>query len=307
MGDVGDVRTGESHGRDDTGMTDAAVLRPLTHTDLGPLEEAMAAGDWGGRSAYYTFAIEHEACHPLVAEVDGRIVGTGTATASAGVGWVAMIYVVPEMRGSGLGRRISTAVCDDLEARGCRTLLLMASEAGRPVYERLDFRIDRWIHLLVPPETSAAAERHGPHDGLTVRPLADDDLAAVEALDAEATGEDRRHLIRDVFPRDGGLAVVGLDGTLEAFRLDPRWGAHPLIARDPEAALALLESPGVLERARATGRRHVAVAFEGNEVGLSLFTARGWRTVRRMPRMLRGEPLAWRPELIYGNFSFGLG
>jgi GNAT superfamily N-acetyltransferase len=242
-------------------MTDAAVLRPLTHADLGSLEEAMAAGDWGGRSAFYEFAIAHEACHPIVGEVDGRIVGTGTATASAGVGWVAMIYVVPEMRGTGLGRRISTAVCDDLEARGCRTLILMASELGRPVYERLDFRIDRWVHLLVTPDAADAAERlPGAFEGLAIRPLTADDLAAVEALDAEATGEDRRHLIRDVLPGDGGLGVVGPDETLEAFRLDPRWGAHPLIARRPQAALALFESPGVLERARATGRRHVAVA-----------------------------------------------
>ena len=71
--------------------------------------------------------------------------------------------------------------------------------------------------------------------------------------------------------------------------------------------LALLESPGVIDRARATGRRHVGVAFEGNDVGLALFEAHDWRTVRRMPRMIRGEPLDWRPEMIYGNFSFGLG
>ena len=246
-------------------MTDAAVLRPLTQADLGSLEEAMTAGDWGGRSAFYEFAIRHEACHPMVAEIDGRIVGTGTATASAGVGWVAMIYVVPEMRGTGLGRRISAVVCDDLAARGCRTLILMASELGRPVYERLDFRIDSWVHLLVPPEEGDATERRDPRaaDGRTIRPLTVDDVAAVEALDAEATGEDRRHLIRDVLPRDGGLGVVGPDGSLEAFRLDPRWGAHPLIARRPQAALALFESPGVLERAR----RHRARRRGGGRPG----------------------------------------
>ncbi|MFI5225876.1 MAG: GNAT family N-acetyltransferase [Candidatus Limnocylindrales bacterium] len=290
-------------------MSAAPRLRPMTLTDVPAAGELLLSDGWTDRTAFFEFAVGHPACRPIVADLDGRVVATGIGTASGSVGWIALIFVAPDLRGEGLGRLVSTAVCDDLEARGSRTLLLHASDAGRPVYERLGFEIHAWLHLFDPPDRDDqddGATSDGPAD-VIIRPVAASDMKAVEALDASASGEDRRHLIRAVLPTDGGLVAVDADGTVRGYRLDPSWGAHPLVAHDPHDAIAILE-----HAARAApgdtpphGRR--AVTYDGNEAGDALLAERGWREIRRMPRMIRGEPLDWRPEWIYGNFNAGLG
>ncbi len=281
----------------------------MTLADVPAAGELLLTDGWTDRTAFFAFAVGHPACRPIVGDLDGRIVATGIGTASGSVGWVALIFVAPDLRGEGLGRLVSAAVCDDLEARGCRTLLLHASEAGRPVYERLGFGIHDWLHHFDPPELGERnddAKSRGPA-GVLVRPVVASDLAAVEALDAPASGEDRRHLIRAVLPTDGGLVAVDAAGTVRGYRLDPSWGAHPLVAPDPRDAVAILEHAARAAAADTPPHRRRAVTYGANEAGRALLAERGWREIRRMPRMIRGEPLDWRPDWIYGNFNAGLG
>ena len=53
---------------------------------------------------------------------------------------VDMVAVVPEARGQGLsGKLLAHALADAVE-RGCTTSTLVATQLGRPVYERLGYR-----------------------------------------------------------------------------------------------------------------------------------------------------------------------
>jgi GNAT superfamily N-acetyltransferase len=280
----------------------------MTAADIPAAGELLLSDGWTDRTAFFAFAVAHPACRPIVGDLGGRVVATGIGTASGSIGWIALIFVAPDLRGEGLGRLISTVVCEDLESRGCRTLLLHASDAGRPVYARLGFRIHAWLHVFDPPDADEPdnATSHGPADVL-IRPVEVSDMKSVEALDAAASGEDRRHLIRAVLPTDGGLVAVDPDGALRGYRLDPSWGAHPLVASDPRDAIAILEHAARSAPVDTPPHRRRAVTYDGNEAGDALLAARGWREIRRMPRMIRGEPLDWRPEWIYGNFNAGLG
>ena len=63
-----------------------------------------------------------------------------------------MVAVVPEARGQGLsGKLIAHSLADAVE-RGCRTGTLVATQLGRPVYERLGFRplgaLEMWERRL---------------------------------------------------------------------------------------------------------------------------------------------------------------
>src|SRR6185503_10458530 len=69
------------------------------------------------------------------------VVATGIASAHGNAGWVGVIFVAPDHRGSGLGRAITRAVIEELERRGCRSQILIASPMGRPIYEREGFRV----------------------------------------------------------------------------------------------------------------------------------------------------------------------
>jgi len=54
------------------------------------------------------------------------------------------------------------------------------------------------------------------------------------------------------------------------------------------------------------GRVRVGLLDENDE-GLARLTEVGLRLTWSAPRMLRGEPLVWRPEWIWGQFNHAMG
>ena len=166
----------------------------MLRDDVVAAADAVRRGDWGDREAFLRFAARHSNCRPILAECDGEIVGTGVATVSGQVGWVGTIWVAPALRRRGLGRAITEAVTEELEGAGCRTLVLVATDAGRPLYERLGFEILTRDHILV--ASGLEAGRRLSALDPSIRAFAPaDDLDAVGALDGWAAGEDRRHIL----------------------------------------------------------------------------------------------------------------
>jgi GNAT superfamily N-acetyltransferase len=266
--------------------------------DVGPASDTVLAGGWGDRTVFFGWAVEHPACRPFVADEGGRIVGTGVATAYGRVGWVGTIFVAPDRRGGGLGKRLTRTVIDDLEARGCRTLVLIATELGRPVYEGFGFDVLAEHRRL---QTMGTAET-GPVSG--IRPFAPDDLPAIVAHDAEATGEDRSSVIRSLATPESARVAVRADGSVGGFVVRGPWGGAALIAPDPDDALRLLEW-----RRRRSGPDAVVAAGlpDSNEAGRARLLAAGWTESTGAVRMVRGRPPGWRPASIWGQFNGALG
>ena len=275
------------------------MIRPMLTVDVAAAADALRRGDWGDREAFFHFATGHPNCRPILAERDREIVGTGVATVSGRVGWVGTIWVAPALRGRGLGRALTEAVIEELEGSGCRTLVLVATEAGRPVYERLGFEILTHDHALV---TS------GPGTGRTLsvadpsvrRFVPTGDLDAAASLDGWATAEDRRHILATC----DGWVVGGAPGEVTAFTLRSPFGGVATVARDASDALRLFD----LRRREAgpEGRVRAGVLDE-NAAGLERLVAEGWTEVWSGPRMSRGEPLDWMPTGIWSQFNHALG
>jgi GNAT superfamily N-acetyltransferase len=163
----------------------------MTPADVVPATEIIVRADWGDRRTWFEFATTQPECRPVVAEADGQLVGTGVGTANGAVGWVGTIWVDPAHRGAGLGRALTEAVIDGLEAAGCHTLLLVATEQGYPLYERMGFELQTRYRILEAPGLGPAATA-----APDIRPFEPADLGAMIALDAAATGEDRAHALR---------------------------------------------------------------------------------------------------------------
>ena len=270
----------------------------MTRQDVVPAAAMIRRGDWGDREAFLAWAIDQPACRPFVAEERGAVVGTGVATANGRVGWVGTIFVEPDRRGAGLGRALTGTVVDDLEARGCRTLVLIATAAGRPIYERLGFEVlEEQVHFAIgglpqgadPAEVVAYEPRH--HD-------------AILALDAAATGEDRSAVLNDVLGPETTRIVSGPDARPAGFVVRATWGGAALVARQPEAAVRLLD----WRRRRAGPDGRVGIGLmAGNEGGRRLLLAAGWTQHGGATRMIRGEPLRWRPQWLWGQFNGAIG
>src|SRR5258705_151689 len=95
---------------------------------------------------------------------------------------IGLILMIAGIVGHGIGRALTEAAVARLHDRGAGTVLLFATDMGRPLYERLGFVIE-----------GAATAWRGTSGaiptGVQMRRLREDDRAAVSALDRAATGE----------------------------------------------------------------------------------------------------------------------
>ena len=283
----------------------------MTLEDVRPAAAAILADDFGDRDAWFRFAVAHERCDVLVAEVDGSIVGTGVVTHNGPAAWIGTIWVATSWRGRGLGRRLTEATMDLATAGGARTQILVATDLGRPVYERLGFRVVAWYRTVeaggrgATPEASPSGPGSRPAAApRPIRPYRPGDLDAMAALDRAATGEDRAHLLRAFADPESTRVVVDAADRPTGFLLRPPWGGGATIAPDPADAMALLDAR---RAAYPADRRVRAGVLDMDRDGFERLVAAGWSEAWRAPRLERGEPLDWQPGSIWGQFNHALG
>jgi GNAT superfamily N-acetyltransferase len=75
----------------------------------------------------------------VTAHLEGRPVGSGTVFLHGTTGGLYNIATVPDARGQGVGRAVTATLANIARDRGCSETVLHASEAGRPLYDRLGY------------------------------------------------------------------------------------------------------------------------------------------------------------------------
>ena len=269
----------------------------MTPVDVDAASETVLRHDWGDRRDHFTFAASHPSCRAFVATTDGEIVGTGIATLNGTAAWIGTIWVDPAFRGAGLGMALTQTTVDAAEAEGCRTLLLVATDAGRRLYEKIGFEVHTTYRILEAPGLTGE-----PDPG--IRDFRVSDVAAMAALDRAATGEDRRHAIEAFAEVATARCLDRPDGTLGGFVIRAPWGGGATITPDPSDAAALLRA----RRIASGPEKHVrAGLLQENAAGLEMLARDGWVEAWHAPRMIRGEPLDWQPDAIWGQFNHAMG
>ncbi|WP_414834136.1 GNAT family N-acetyltransferase [Afifella sp. YEN Y35] len=197
------------------------------------------------------------------AVLNGQLVGTANFVPyGEAAGTCNMIIVDPSVRGIGLGRRLMQAALDAAGHRECR---LTATEAGRPLYEKLGFAatgmITQYGGTAVRVEAPDRVEKAG-----------SDDLDVLAALDLEAIGMNRRALLA-LLLRDGDIWVQRDGSVLQGYVALRKFGRGmligPLVACDDATAEGLLRA-GITRTAgtflrfdlTAAGDRLAAIAAE---------------------------------------------
>jgi GNAT superfamily N-acetyltransferase len=271
--------------------------------DIEPATTAILGDDWGDRRMWFEFAASHGQCRVFVAEGDdGSVLGTGVVTVNGPVAWIGTIWVASAARGRGLGRALTMATIDAAEEAACRTLVLVATESGRPLYEGLGFSLQTWYVTMEAPGLASDAGVEGA--GPSTRAFRDADLDAMAALDRVATGEDRRHLLAAFAAPDTTRVVTDRVDRPAGFVIRAPWGGGATVAPRADDALAILRA----RRLTAGPERRVrAGILLDNEAGAAALAADGWTEAWRAPRLVRGEPLDWRPDHIWGQFNHALG
>jgi GNAT superfamily N-acetyltransferase len=272
----------------------------MTAADVDETAEAILRSGWGDRRIKMAWVVGHPQCRPVVADAAGTIVGTGVTTVSGVVAWIGTIWVDPAWRGRGIGKALTQVTIDAAEAAGCRALILVATDAGRPLYERFGFAVQTHYRILEAPGLGDRVSAADPR----IRPYRPSDRPAMTALDAAATGEDRAHLIEAFAAPETTRCLVHADGNIGGFVIRAPWGGGATIAPDLQDALAILDAR---RRAASLGKRVRAGLLEDNESGIARLRAAGWTDAWGAPRMIRGEMPPWQPDAIWGQFDHALG
>lgn len=281
----------------------AIPIRPMASDDVAPAAEVIAASGWGDRLAWFDYVVGAPNVHGAVAIDDELgVVGTGVATIHGPVAWVGTIWVHPERRRRGLGLELTQWAIDTAEGAGCRSLVLVASDEGRPLYERLGFADLAFEPVLEAP--GLASDVADPTTDRRVRAWRPDDLPAALALDRAATGEDRSLALASFADPATALVATDADDRLRGFVIRAPWGGGATIAPDPDDAIALLTA-----RRRISGpdKRVRAGVIDTNVAGLERLVGAGWQLGWEARRMHRGEPLDWQPDAIWGQFNHAMG
>jgi GNAT superfamily N-acetyltransferase len=237
--------------------------------------------------------VPHPSVWGVVAEIDGRVVGSNFLDERDPIRGVGPITVDPEGQNSGVGRRLMEAVIERGEAApGIRLLQDGFHMRSLALYSSLGFDVKESAVVMI------GKPRSGPVEGVEVRPLEEADLGECEALCKRVHGFERTGALRDALASPFTPFVARRDGRVVAYATMLNfWPMAYGVAAGEEDMQAL-----VLGAAAQLGD---AVAFLA-PIRWELFRwarAEGLRLVKPMNLMARGtyqEPDgAWFPSVIY--------
>lgn len=284
-------------------IDDGVSLREMTMADIPAGLSLCRAARWNQTERDWRHFLTAAPRGALVAESQGRVVGTVATLTYGSFAWISMVLVDPAERGRGVGTMLLERGLE-LIPPGV-TPRLDATPAGEVLYRKLGFAgeygIKRWslsTRLAAPGSPTA-----GP------RMLRPDDWPAIAEMDRRAFGESRLDLLRRlagdaheyafVMPREGGVRgyMFGRHGHV-------REHLGPIVAADAEAAAMLLHAC----LAAHPGREVFVDALDDQGAFVEVLASSGFVVERPFLRMHRG-PLTspGDPSLVYAIAGPELG
>ena len=128
----------------------------------------------------------------VVAEKDGKVVGSNFLSEGDPIRGVGPITVDPSVQGTGAGRRLMQSVIErGQEAAGVRLVQDAFNTRSMSLYASLGFDVREPLLLM------CGTPRRGPDLGYAVRPMAAEDLDACGALCTAVHGIERTHELQE--------------------------------------------------------------------------------------------------------------
>jgi GNAT superfamily N-acetyltransferase len=233
----------------------------------------------------------------LLALDDGEPVGLGGAIDYGTFAYIGLVGVLQDIQRRGIGRAIMARLLALIDARGGRTSLLDATDAGAALYRKMGFVDDDTVRLF-----------HGEARGrptAMARAMLRADLAAVAELDRRVGVADRTALLSAYFDEYEGHAFVvdGDGGGIAGFAFAQASVVGPWVAESDDAAEAAIDAA---LSCKFDGPLMIVVPGQ-NTAAASLLEARGFASTRQLVHMRLGEAVPRRRDRIYGQASMAAG
>jgi GNAT superfamily N-acetyltransferase len=275
--------------------TSSGVLRCLTAADIPEAMKLSTAAGWNQIPEDWQMFRElaPDTCFGI--ECEGKLAATTTLISYADqLAWVGMVLTDSQYQRRGFATRLVEQALKCADGRGIRSVKLDATEQGRPVYERLGFRVEqeiqRWSTAQRP--ASGSAPRWDGSSQITSN--------LDFGLDRIASGADRSDLLRILsrrappFCNSAGF-LLSRPGTRASY-------IGPFVAPNREAAYGLLRS-----RFDTGDTIWFWDILSSNRAAVSLAKEFGFKPQRTLLRMVRGADLRGNDALMFGIAGFELG
>lgn len=261
---------------------------PFQSTDLARLNEVQPP-EWPDITPYFEFYLSNSYSFPFRVTSEEELIGTGSVIFHRNTAWVAHIIVKPDYRGRGLGREITDHLLSIAKKRKPRSIMLIATPMGEPLYTKMGFIKDA--------EYSFFREGHTPvpSDSL-IRNAVFSDFGTLLEMDTQISGEDRSILLTPHLP---DAFVYGSEHHASGAYF-PTLTEGLIIAVNKEAGLELMKykyNKGII----------TAILPSDNIAGMNLLQESGSHFFRTASRMHIGEKINWKPEGIFSRIGGYLG
>ncbi len=263
-------------------------ILPLQHSDLDLLPQ-IQPHDWNDIRIPIGSYIEPDYIFPFKAEIEGVLVGTGTAILHEKTGWLATIVTHSEYRNQGIGKAITEHLLEFLQSHQCEYIYLIATALGEPVYEKVGFitesRYDFYKDISL--ENLTISENISPYQS--------DYKQVVFDLDRSISGEDRsQHL--ETFLSE---SFVYLENEKIEGVYFPTFGDGLIVANTPEAGVELMK--------KRFQKFRIASFPQENKVAHDFMKSHGYVPVNTHARMQFKKPMPWKPVGLYNRVGGNIG
>ena len=235
--------------------------------------------------------LSHPGFHGIVAELDGRVVGSNFVDGRSMIAGIGPISVDPPVQNRAIGRRLMQRALDHVAQRrfpGVRLVQAAYHNRSLSLYTKLGFDAREALSTVQGPPLGI----HFP--GFDVRAATEGDLAACDRLCLRVHGHDRAGEVLEAI-HQGTARLVERGGRVTGYATEIGWFAHAVGETNEDlkaliAAAATFPGPGFLVPTR-------------NGELLRWCLAHGLRLVQQMTLMTSGlydEPRgAWLPSIFY--------
>ncbi|WP_391116773.1 GNAT family N-acetyltransferase [Psychrobacillus sp. L3] len=248
--------------------------------DQAEIETIMSSGKVYG----YKNEIGEIVCSAAIIEYDSKIASIG------------MVIVRQDYQGVGLGKKATHKCIDSIP--NSTTIMLIATEEGKPMYEKMGFSSIDSIQKLICDFYEPCVANGLPNN---IKPFNEKDLTSLIQLDIEAFGDNRRTFLTNRIKQSKeALVMKSSDGKVTGYGLSIAGPVNlilgPIVAPDSETALALVNE--LVKDHHGKFRIDVP---SGNEDFIAQLKKCGFSRVSKPPIMIKNSnELPVRNKTLFG-------
>ncbi len=268
---------------------DNYTIEDFTIDDLSGIP-SINPPDWKDISPHFIYYLLSDFCFPVKLIKDGKFIGCGAAIIHNDAAWLAHIIVHPDHRNKGLGNLITKNLLEIVETKNCRSIHLLATDLGYPVYKKLGFKEDTDYIIYKQPDSDFELDISEKIIGLKEK-----HKEAIRDLDKRESGEDRFFRLEEHF---NSAKVYFDENRIQGFFL-PGFGEGLIVAENSIAGISLMQER-LLEN-------EIAILPIDNLNAIQFLKELQCTPQRTLKRMILGEKRNWEPQNLYNRVGGYVG